>query len=108
MRGRRKVLARKYVVDDLAAFVVAAEHADLSGRPRALLKRNVLDSIACAIGSLDGELIATIRQHTDQFSGVPSATLVGGGRTSWDQARFFNLGSGGDPHLLCSFLTVGG
>ena len=58
-------MAPKYVVDDLAGFVVGAEQADLSERPRALLKRNVLDSIACAIGSLDGELIATIRQHTD-------------------------------------------
>ncbi|HET7074276.1 MAG TPA: MmgE/PrpD family protein, partial [Mycobacterium sp.] len=56
-------------MDDIAGFVVGAKPADLSGRPRALLKRNVLDSVACAVGSLDGELITTIREHTEQFSG---------------------------------------
>ncbi len=101
-------MAHKYVVDELAHFVVGAEAADLTGRPRALLKRNVLDSIACAVGSLDGELIATIREHTDQFSGVPTATLVGGGRTSADQAAFFNAVLVRYPDLLDTYLTVGG
>ncbi len=101
-------MAHKYVVDDLAGFVVGAEQADLSERPRALLKRNVLDSIACAVGSLDGELIATIREHTDQFSGVPTATLVGGGRASVDQAAFFNSVLVRYPDLLDTYLTVGG
>ena len=101
-------MAHNYVVDDLAGFVVGAEQADLSERPRALLKRNVLDSIACAVGSLDGELIATIREHTDQFSGVPTATLVGGGRASVDQAAFFNSVLVRYPDLLDTYLTVGG
>jgi 2-methylcitrate dehydratase len=52
-------------VDDLGGFVVGAGQGDLIGRPRALLKRNVLDSIACAVGSLDGELIATIREQAE-------------------------------------------
>ncbi len=101
-------MAHNYVVDDLAGFVVGAEPADLSGRSRALLKRNVLDSVACAIGSLDGELITTIREHTDQFSGVPTATLVGGGRASVDQAAFFNAVLVRYPDLLDTYLTVGG
>lgn len=101
-------MAQHYVVDDLAGFVVGARPADLSGRPRALLKRNVLDSIACAIGSLGGELIATIREHTEQFGGAPSATLVGGGRTSVDQAAFFNTVLVRYPDLLDTYLTVGG
>ncbi|WP_084187992.1 MmgE/PrpD family protein [Mycobacterium paraffinicum] len=95
-------------MDQLAGFVVGAESADLTGRPRALLKRNVLDSIACAVGSLNGELIATIREHTDQFSGVPTATLVGGGRASVDQAAFFNAVLVRYPDLLDTYLTVGG
>jgi 2-methylcitrate dehydratase len=95
-------------VDDLADFVVGAEPEHLSAQPRALLKRNVLDSIACAVGSLDGELIATIREHTDQFSGVPTATLVGGGRASVDQAAFFNSVLVRYPDLLDTYLTVGG
>ena len=101
-------MAHNFVVDDLAGFVVGAEPADLSGRPRALLKRNVLDSVACAVGSLDGELISTIREHTYQFSGVPTATLVGGGRVSVDQAAFFNAVLVRYPDLLDTYLTVGG
>ena len=101
-------MAGDYVVDELASFVVGAEPSDLSGRPRALLKRNVLDSVACAIGSLDGELIATIREHTDQLSGAHTATLVGGGRASVDQAAFFNAVLVRYPDLLDTYLTVGG
>jgi len=101
-------LAHNYVVDDLGTFVVDAGQADLTGQPRALLKRNVLDSIACAVGSLDGELIAPIREQTEQFSGRPTATLVGGGRASVDQAAFFNAVLVRYPDLLDTYLTVGG
>ncbi len=101
-------MAHTYVVDELAGFVVGARPTDLSASPRALLKRNVLDSVACAVGSLDGELIATIREHTDQFSGVPTAALVGGGRASVDQAAFFNAVLVRYPDLLDTYLTVGG
>lgn len=101
-------MAHNYVVDDLAGFVVGAEHADLSERPRALLKRNMLDSIACAVGSLDGELVATIREHASQFSGAATATLIGGGRASVDQAAFFNSVLVRYPDLLDTYLTVGG
>lgn len=96
-----------YVVDDLAEFVVGARPSDLSPRSRALLKRNVLDSVACAIGALGGELIGTIREHTEQFSGTTSATLVGGGRASVDQAAFFNTVLVRYPDLLDTYLTVG-
>jgi 2-methylcitrate dehydratase len=101
-------MARSYVVDDLARFVVGAKQDDLVGRPRALLKRNVLDSVACAVGSLGGELIATIREQAEQFSGRPTATLVGGGRASIDQAAFFNTVLVRYPDLLDTYLTVGG
>src|SRR6201992_239509 len=101
-------MAHKYVVDDLAGFVVGAQQADLSERSRALVKRNVRDRIACAVGSLDGELIAMIREHSDQFSGVPTATLVGGGRAAVDQAAFFNSVLVRYPDLLDTYLTVRG
>lgn len=101
-------MAHKYVVDDLASFVVGAGQQDLVGRPRALLKRNVLDSIACAVGALAGELIPAIREHAQQFSGRPTATLIGGGRASVDQAAFFNAVLVRYPDLLDTYLTVGG
>jgi 2-methylcitrate dehydratase len=106
--GGRKALADNYIVDDLGGFVVGADSAGLNERPRALLKRNVLDSVACAIGSLDGELIGTIREQTHQFSGAPTATLVGGGRASVDQAAFFNAVLVRYPDLLDTYLTAGG
>jgi 2-methylcitrate dehydratase PrpD len=101
-------MAPDYVVDDLARFVVAANPEDLAGRSRAMLKRNVLDSIACAVGSLDGELIGTLREQAEQFSGRPTATFVGGGRASVDQAAFLNAVLVRYPDLLDTYLTVGG
>ena len=101
-------MSRNFVVDDLGGFVVGAGPADLAGRSRAMLKRNVLDSIACAVGSLDGELIGTLREHAEQFGGRPTATFVGGGRASVDQAAFFNTVLVRYPDLLDTYLTVGG
>jgi 2-methylcitrate dehydratase len=97
-----------YTVDRLAEFVVNADHSDIVGHARATLKRNVLDSIACAIGALDGELIPAIRAHAEQFSGRPTATFVGGGRASVDQAAFFNAVLVRYPDLLDTYLTPGG
>ena len=97
-----------HTVDELAEFVVGADQADLSGNVLATLKRNVLDSIACALGALDGELIPVIRAHAEQFSSRPTATFVGGGRASVDQAAFFNAVLVRYPDLLDTYLTPGG
>jgi 2-methylcitrate dehydratase len=95
-------------VDELAEFVVSADRADLSGQVLTTLKRNVLDSVACALGALDGELIPAIRAHAEQFSGRPTATFIGGGRASVDQAAFFNAVLVRYPDLLDTYLTPGG
>ncbi|MCV6962956.1 MmgE/PrpD family protein [Mycobacterium intermedium] len=95
-------------MDELATFVVDAAPGDLSPRHMALLKRNVLDSIACAVGALDGELIGEIREQTEEFSGRRTATLVGGGRVSIDQAAFFNAVLVRYADLLDTYLSVGG
>jgi 2-methylcitrate dehydratase len=97
-----------YAVDQLADFVVSANYSDLSERVLRMLKRNVLDSIACAVGALDGELIPAIRAHAEQFSGRLTATFVGGGRGSVDQAAFFNAVLVRYPDLLDTYLTRGG
>lgn len=101
-------VATGYTVDALAGFTVGADRPDLPPSAAKTLKRNVLDSIACAIGSLDGEPIAAIRAHAEQFSGKPSATIVGGGQLSVDQAAFFNTVLVRYPDLLDTFLTEGG
>jgi 2-methylcitrate dehydratase len=97
-----------YTVDRVAQFVVDAGHSDISTQSRATLKRNILDSIACAIGALDGELIPAIRAHAQEFSGRPTATFVGGGRASVDQAAFLNAVLVRYPDLLDTYLTPGG
>ena len=97
-----------HAVDRLAEFVVRADQSDLIGDVLPTLKRNVLDSIACALGALDGELIPAIRAHAEQFSGQPTATFVGGGRASVDQAAFFNAVLVRYPDLLDTYLTPGG
>jgi len=97
-----------YTVDKMAEFVVRADQSDLSGQVLPTLKRNVLDSIACALGALDGELIPAIRAHAEQFSSRPTATFIGGGRASVDQAAFFNEVLVRYPDLLDTYLTPGG
>ena len=101
-------MTHKHIVDQVADFVVGATVADVEANAMRQLKRNVLDSIACAVGALDGELIGLIRAHAEEFSGRPTATLVGGGRASVDQAAFFNAVLVRYPDLLDTFLTPGG
>jgi 2-methylcitrate dehydratase len=96
-----------YEVERLGQFVVEANLSDL-GSSLPTLKRNVLDSIACALGALDGELIPAIRAQTEQFSSQPTTTLIGGGRASVDQSAFFNTVLVRYPDLLDTFLTPGG
>lgn len=95
-------------ITELAQFVVGVEPADLRPAALALMKRNVLDSIACAVGALDGERIPPARAHAEQFSSRPTATFVGGGRASVDQAAFFNAVLVRYPDLLDTYLTPGG
>jgi 2-methylcitrate dehydratase len=101
-------MTHKHVVDEVADFVVEATIGDIESNALRTLKRNVLDSIACAVGALDGELIGPIRAHAEEFSGRPTATLIGGGRASVDQAAFLNAVLVRYPDLLDTFLTPGG
>ena len=103
-----KAMTHKHIVDEIADFVVGATAADINVGTMRTLKRNVLDSIAGAAGALDGELIGPIRAHAEQFSGRPTATFIGGGRASVDQAAFFNAVLVRYPDLLDTYLTPGG
>lgn len=101
-------MAHNYLVDDVAVFVTQADAGDLTADALRTLKRNVLDSVACALAGLDGELIPAVRAQAEQFSGRPTATYVGGGRGSVDQAAFFNAVLVRYSDLLDTFLTPGG
>ena len=78
------------LVEQLAQFVVQADYEMLSQEARRQLKVRVLDSLACAIGALEGEPIVYIRQHIEEFGGASLCTLIGGGRTAPDRAAFYN------------------
>jgi len=74
----------------LAAFVARASYDDLSEAARHHLKIRILDSLGCAIGALEGEPIKSLRAQIGDFGGNARSTLIGDGRTSPDQAAFYN------------------
>ena len=78
------------LVQELAAFVVRASYDDLSQAARQQLKARVLDSLACALGALEGEPVRLVRQQVEEFGGATLCTLIGGGRTAPDRAALYN------------------
>ncbi len=97
-----------YTVDALADYVVAAEPAHLPDDSLMLLRRNVLDSVGCAIAALDGETVRLVRDQVESVGGLPQASLIGGGRSSVDQAALFNSVAVRYVDLLDTYLTAGG
>src|SRR5215831_9986780 len=77
-------------VEQLSDFIVNASFTDISGVAVRELKTRVLDSLGCALGGLDSELIRSLKDHIDDFGGRAQCTLIGGGKTAPDRAAFFN------------------
>ena len=79
-------------VQQMAAFVRRASYSDISEDARQALKIRVLDSIACAIGALDGPPIHMLRSYLDDLGGNPLVSLIGlgGAKTSPDRAALYN------------------
>jgi 2-methylcitrate dehydratase len=101
-------MSAEYLVEELGQFSANAtwEHVGASARP--LLRRNVLDSLGCAIAALDGELVTVLREHAEDVGGKPVSTLIGGGRTSVDQAALINSVLVRYVDLLDTYLSPGG
>lgn len=78
------------VAQELARFVVRASFEDLSKEARQALKVRVLDSLACAIGAMEGEPIRMIREYIADLDGAGHSTVIGGGKTAPDRAAFYN------------------
>lgn len=78
------------MLDELAAFVIAASYDQLSTEARMQAKIRVLDALGCALGALDADLIRIISAQNDDFGGNTQCTLIGGGRTAPDRAAFYN------------------
>src|SRR5882757_10311096 len=97
-----------YTVDEIGRFTAEATFSDISDGALAALKRNVLDSLGCAIAALDGEIIQTLRDQIDAVGSRPVATLIGGGRASTEQATLLNSVLVRYVDLLDTYLTPGG
>jgi 2-methylcitrate dehydratase len=95
-------------VEQIAAFADGARHEHLSSEIRKLFQRNILDSLGCALGALPGEPFARLRQQFEDFRAPGPCTLIGGGRTSVDQAALYNSGLVRYVDLLDSYMSPGG
>lgn len=95
-------------VERIAAFAHSARPEQLTPGLRHLFKRNILDSLGCAIASLAAPPFAALRDQMAEFRAPGYCTLIGGGRTSADQAAFFNSGLVRYVDLLDSYMAPGG
>jgi len=95
-------------VERIAAFAAAARAQQLKPNIRQLFKRNILDSLACAIAALPGRPFQALREQFEEYRAPGRCTLIGGGKTSVDQAALFNSGLTRYVDLLDSYMSPGG
>jgi len=96
------------VVERIAVFAAAARSEHLTKDTRRLFKRNILDSLGCAIAALHGQPFQALREQFEEYRAPGRCTLIGGGMTSADQAALFNSGLVRYVDLLDSYMTPGG
>jgi 2-methylcitrate dehydratase len=99
---------KRTAVQRIAAFAKAAHAKDLKPHIRQLYKRNILDSLGCAIAALPGCPFQSLRERFEEFRSPGRCTLIGGGKTSLDQAAFFNSALVRYVDLLDSYMSPGG
>ncbi len=92
-------------VERIAAFAAAARPERLTPDIRQLFKRNILDSLGCAIAALPGPPFQALRELFAEYRASGRCTLIGGGKTSADQAALFNSGLVRYVDLLDSYCS---
>ena len=95
-------------VSTIAGFDDRAVSTSLKPDARKLYKRNILDSLGCAISALPGAPFAALREQFAEYRSGGSCTLIGGGKTAPDQAALFNSGLVRYVDLLDSYMSPGG
>ncbi len=95
-------------VERIGAFAAAAQAQQLKPNVRQLFKRNILDSLGCAIAALPGRPFQALREQFEEYRAPGRCTLIGGGKTSVDQAALFNSGLTRYVDLLDSYMSPGG
>ena len=81
---------RRTQVEWLAGFVCGARWENISEPAREQLKLRVLDSLGVALGALDGEPVALVREQVLEFGGAPLCTLIAAGKSAPDRAALYN------------------
>jgi hypothetical protein len=71
----QQVNGQRSAVERIAAFAKNAKAADLTTEVRALLKRDVLDSVGCAIAALPGAPFEALRAQFREYRSAESCTL---------------------------------
>ena len=107
MPTQREVEVRS-AVDQIAAFAASARPDHLRSDARQLFKRNILDSLGCAIAGLQGKPFQALREQFEEYRAPGRCTLIGGGKTSADQAALFNSSLVRYVDLLDSYMAIGG
>src|SRR5580692_11423918 len=95
-------------VERIAAFVASARPEHLKPDIRQLFKRNILDSLGCAIAGLQGKPFHALREQFKEYRAPGRCTLIGSGKTSADQAALFNSSLVRYVDLLDSYMAIGG
>src|ERR1700748_2179212 len=95
-------------IEQIAAFADGANARHLTTEVRELFKRNILDSLGCALGALSGRPFILLREQFEDFRAGGPCTLIGGGTTSVDQAALYNSALVRYVDLLDSYMSPGG
>jgi 2-methylcitrate dehydratase len=95
-------------VEHIAVFAASARPEHLRSDIRQLFKRNILDSLGCAIAGLQGRPFQALREQFEEYRAPGRCTLIGGGKTSADQAALFNSSLVRYVDLLDSYMAIGG
>jgi 2-methylcitrate dehydratase len=95
-------------VEQIAVFADSARPEHLRSDARQLFKRNILDSLGCAIAGLQGRPFHALREQFEEYRAPGRCTLIGGGKTSADQASLFNSSLVRYVDLLDSYMAIGG
>src|SRR6201991_5005398 len=106
--GSHQQEAVRSAVERIAAFAAAARAQQLTPHAPQLFKRNILDSLGCAIPALPGRPFQALREQFEEYRAPGRCTLIGGGKTSVDQAALFNSGLTRYVDLLDSYMAPGG
>jgi 2-methylcitrate dehydratase len=95
-------------VKQIASFAAEVTFDSISEKSKSALKRAVLDSLACAIAALGGEPATMLRRQFAEYGGSETCTLIGGGKTSPDQAALLNSVLVRYVDVLDTYMSSGG